>query len=255
MNLRGRVVLITGARRVGADLARTLAARGAHLAITYKTGREPIERLAADLQSEGAQALAVAADLSRAAEAQAAVARTVERFGRIDALVNLASTFRPTPFAQLAPADFDELIGTNLAAPYFASVAAGKAMLAQSAADGGPRGKIVIVGDSATDRPPAGYLPYLVAKGALTTLTLALARELAPGVLVNLVQPGPIEPPPGATAEDVAASARSTLVGRVGAPADLNNLILYLLEGTDFATGGVYRVDGGRFLGGGHGPA
>jgi pteridine reductase len=121
-------------------------------------------------------------------------------------------------------------------------------MLAQPAEDG-IRGKIINVGDWATERPYKDYLPYLVAKGGLTTLTLALAKELAPHITVNMVQPAMIDPPPEMTQAERAAVIAATPLRRVGTPGDLNRLILYLLEGTDFATGASYRVDGGRFLG------
>jgi pteridine reductase len=249
VNLAGKAVLITGGRRVGSALALMLAERGAAVAMTYLSSREAIESTVAAVEALGARGLAVGADLSRADEAEGAVDRVVGRFGRIDALVNMASTYRRTPFATLAPYDFDAMIAANLAAPYHTAVAASRRMLAQEA-EGGIKGKIVNVGDWATDRPYKDYLPYLVAKGGLATMTLALARELAPHVAVNLVQPAMVEPPPDLSEAEVAAVVAATPLRRVGTPDDVNRLILYLLEGTDFATGACYRVDGGRFLGG-----
>jgi NAD(P)-dependent dehydrogenase (short-subunit alcohol dehydrogenase family) len=251
MNLAGKVVLVTGGRRVGAALARQLAARGAAVALTYRTSRVPIEQVVAAIEAEGGTALAVAADLARAEQARQAVADVVARFGRLDVLVNMASIFRRTPLADLEPADFDTMIAANLATAYHTSLAAAQRMLAQPPLDTiGLKGKIVSVGDWATERPYSDYLPYLVAKGALRTMTMALARELAPHVTVNLVQPAMIDPPPDLTAEECAAIVAATPLRRVGQPDDANGLILYLLEGTDFATGGCYRIDGGRFLGG-----
>ncbi len=122
--------------------------------------------------------------------------QVVERFGRIDALVNMASIFRKTPFRSLTPADFDAMIAANLAAPYHVAVAASKRMLDQPANESGLKGKIVNVGDWSTERPYKDYLPYIIAKGGLTTMTLALAVELAPHVAVTMVQPAMIEPPP-----------------------------------------------------------
>jgi pteridine reductase len=249
VNLAGKAVLITGGRRVGSALALVLAERGASVAMTYLSSREAIEGTIAAIEALGARGLAIAADLSRADEAEGAVDRVVARFGRIDALVNMASTYRRTPFETLSPGDFDAMIAANLAAPYHTAVAASRRMLAQEAEDG-IKGKIVNVGDWATDRPYKGYLPYLVAKGGLATMTLALARELAPHVAVNLVQPAMVEPPPDLSEAEVAAVVAATPLRRVGTPDDVNRLILYLLEGTDFATGACYRVDGGRFLGG-----
>jgi pteridine reductase len=225
-----------------------LAERGTSVAMTYHTSREVIERTVAEVTARRVGGLAIAADLARADQAAGAVDATVARFGRLDVLVNMASVYRRTPFATLAPADFDELLAANLAGPYHTAVAAARQMLAQPAEDG-IRGKIINVGDWATERPYKDYLPYLVAKGGLTTLTLALAKELAPHVTVNMVQPAMIDPPPEMTQAERAAVIAATPLRRVGTPGDLNRLILYLLEGTDFATGASYRVDGGRFLG------
>jgi pteridine reductase len=233
VNLRGKVVLVTGARRVGADLARLLAERGASVALTYFTSREAIERTVADVEARGASGLAVAADLARADQAEQTIVRVVAHFGRLDALVNMASVYRRTPFSTLTPGDFDALIAANLAAPYHTAVAAARQMLTQPG-EQGIKGKIVNIGDWATERPYKHYLPYLVAKGGLTTMTLALAM---------------IAPPPDFSEADREAVAAATPLRRVGSPDDVNRLILYLLEGTDFATGACYRVDGGRFLG------
>ena len=246
--LRGKVVLITGGRRVGSALAQMLANRGANLAMTYKSSREAIELVVAQVRSQGVQGMAVGADLSNAEAAGRAVSAVVDRFGRLDVLVNMASVYRRTPFATLEPRDFDEMIAANLAAPYHTAVAAARQMLTQAGEDG-IKGKIVNIGDWATDRPYKDYLPYLVAKGGLTTMTLALARELAPHVPVAMIQPAMIEPPADFTQADTEAIMTQTPLRRVGTPADVNRLILYLLEDTNFVTGVCYRVDGGRFLG------
>lgn len=248
MNLEGKVALITGGKRVGSALAMLLAERGADVAMTYHTSREAIERTIADVESRGARGLAVGADLSKAGPAERAVSQVVEKLGRIDILVNMASTYRLMPFESLTPADFDEMIATNLAAPYFSSIYAARAMLAQGA-ENGIKGKIVSVGDWATERPGRGVLPYITAKGGLTTLTLALAKELAPHITVNLIQPSTIDPPPGTSESGIQKTIDLTPLRRIGSPDDANRLILYLLEGTDYATGGVYRIDGGRYLG------
>lgn len=247
MNLRGKVALITGGRRVGSDLARLLADRGAHVALTYHTSRAAIEATVADVEGRGVRGLAVAADLSRADEAERAVADVVARLGRLDVLVNMASIFQRTPLASLTPADFDAMLAANLAAPYFTAVAASRRMLAQPGEDG-IKGKIVNVGDWATNRPYKDYLPYLAAKGGLATFTQALAVELAPHVTVNMVQPAMVDPPPDLSDAERQSVIDATPLRRCGTPGDVNRLILYLLEGTDFATGGLYPVDGGRSL-------
>ena len=246
--LQGRVVLITGGRRVGSALARMLAERGASLAMTYHTSRESIENTITEIQGMGAQGMAVGADLSVAKEAQQAVSAVVSRFGRLDVLVNMASVYRKTPLQSLTGDDFDQMIAANLAAPFHTAIAAARQMLTQED-DDGIKGKIVSIGDWASDRPYKDYLPYLVAKGGLATMTLALAKELAPHVAVALIQPALIDPPADFTAADTASVIAQTPMRRRGTPDDVNRLILYLLEGTNFVTGVCYRVDGGRFLG------
>jgi pteridine reductase len=160
----------------------------------------------------------------------------------------MASLFRRTPLSDLSPRDLDDMIAANLAAPYHTSIAAARQMLTQPDNDG-IKGKIVSVGDWATERPYKDYLPYLIAKGGLVTMTLALAKELAPHVPVALIQPAMIDAPPDFTEDDKQAVLEETPLRRFGAPADVNRLILYLLEGTNFVTGACFRVDGGRFLG------
>jgi len=249
MDLKGKAILITGGRRVGSALALMLADRGVNVALTYHTSRETIERTASEVEARGVRALAIAADLADPDQAQGTVAQVIDRFGRIDALVNMASIFRRTPFRSLSPADYDAMIAANLTAPYHAAVFAGQRMLDQPTNESGLKGKIINVGDWSTERPYRDYLPYIVAKGGLTTMTLALAVELAPEVTVTMVQPAMIDPPPSMTPSEREAVVAATPLAREGKPDDANRLILYLLEGTDFATGSCYRIDGGRFLG------
>ena len=243
-----RTVLITGGRRVGGELAILLADRGWDVAMTYHTSREAIERTVEAVKGRGRDGLAIHADLSRPEQAEEAVGQAARNFGRLDALVNMASVYRRTPMTTLAPRDFDEMIAANLAAPYHTAIAAARVMLGQPAEDG-IKGKIVNIGDWATERPYKDYLPYLVAKGGLTTMTLALAAELAPHIPVAMIQPAMVEPPPGMNEVEMREVWEQTPLRRSGSPGDVNRLIVYLLEGTNFVTGACFRVDGGRFLG------
>jgi pteridine reductase len=246
--LRGKVVLITGGRRVGSALARLLAGCGAQLVMTYHTSKAAIEETIAEVRTLGSQGLAVSADLASADQAACAVTAAVERFGRLDALVNMASIYRRTPFSTLTSRDFDQMIAANLAGPYHTAVAAANQMLIQPAEDG-IKGKIINLGDWASERPYKDFLPYLVAKGGLATMTLALAKELAPHIPVAMIQPAMIEPPPEFGPTEIETVIAQTPLRRIGSPEDVNRLIVYLLGGTNFVTGVCYRVDGGRFLG------
>lgn len=246
-------IIITGGRRVGTDLAHRLASRHqANIVMTWHTSRTGIEKTVSDLsQQYGVKALALQADLSDPDSAHHVVTSAVAELGRVDALVNMASIFPRTPFQTLTPADFDRNIAANLAGPYHTAVAAGQQMLKQGDDAEGYRGRIINIGDWAIDRPYRDYLPYLVAKGGLKTMTLALANELAPHVAVNMIQPAMIDPPPDMTTADIQEVVQQTPLRRVGTPADVNELILYLLYATNFVTGTCIRVDGGRFLGDG----
>ncbi|MGQ0636194.1 MAG: SDR family NAD(P)-dependent oxidoreductase [Planctomycetaceae bacterium] len=249
MKLAGKTVLITGGRRVGARLALRLGERGMHVALSYFKSRERIEAVAADVRRCGVQSEAIAADLRGPAQAQRLVDQTTSTFGAVHVLVNMASEFEETPFDSLTAAQFDNAIASNLKAPYLAAVAAARAMRRNPVEDG-LQGKIVNFTDWAVDRPYAGFLPYLTAKGGLATMTRALAVELAPTITVNAVAPAMIDPPPGLAEPEIEAIRQATPLKRVGVADDAVNLVLYLLEGTDFATGAIFRVDGGRYLGG-----
>lgn len=248
MNLKGKTILITGGRRVGSSLAMDLARRGANVALSYFKSRERIETVAGQVRRLGVRAAAIPGDLRQPADAEALVAHTVAELGSIDALVNMASEFHSQPFDNLTAADFDEAIASNLKAPYLVAVAAARAMRKQPIVDG-VQGKIINFTDWAVERPYRGFMPYLIAKGGVVTMTRALAVELAPTIAVNAIAPAMIDPPPNLSAADIEAIRQASPLKRVGVPSDANNLVLYLLEGTDFATGSVYRVDGGRFLG------
>ena len=248
MNLDNKTVLITGGRRVGAHLAVELAKRGANVVLSYFKSRERIEAVAREVHELGVGAAAFPADLRNPVDVEKLVADTVAEFGAIDCLVNMASEFHPQAFDELTPADFDESIGSNLKGPYLAAVAAARAMRKQPVVNG-LQGKIVNFADWAVDRPYRNFLPYFIAKGGIVAMTKALAVELAPTITVNAIAPAMLEAPPNLSADDIEAIRQASPLKRTGSPADANNLVLYLLEGTDFATGTVYRVDGGRFLG------
>ena len=249
LQLTGASVLITGGRRVGCKLALLLAERGMSVALTYHSSREHIEQTVVNIRRLGVAAEAIAADLALPEEAERAVDLTIQAFGRIDVLINMASIFQPMPFKSLKASDFDAMIAANLSGPSYVAIAAAQRMLAQDVSASCPQSKIINFGDWASDRPYRGYLPYLVAKGGLKTLTLALAKELAPRVAVNMIQPGMIEPPLDLSAMDIEHIVSQTPLEIAGQANDVNRLVLFLLEGTDFATGACFRVDGGRFLG------
>ncbi len=243
MDLTNRVALVTGAaRRVGRVIALALAKRGAQVAITYRSSQRDADQLIKELEAFGKKSLAIRADVSRASEVTTAVGRVVETFGRIDILVNNAAVFPRTPWAALDEAAWDGVIDTNLKGSFLVAKAAGDRMKAQGS------GKIVNIADWAGERPYRDYLPYCISKAGVIALTKALALELAPDVQVNAVAPGPVMLPDDMSAQERAAVVAATPLRRIGSPDDIANAVLFLLEGSDFITGAVLPVDGGRLI-------
>jgi NAD(P)-dependent dehydrogenase (short-subunit alcohol dehydrogenase family) len=242
MDLRGKVALVTGAggARLGRAVALALASRGASVAVHFRSNAAGAAAVAAEVEAAGAHAATFCADLRSGDEIRGLVAAVAARLGGLDILVNNAATFDRTPFEDTTDADWDLALAVNLRAPALLARAAAPHLRARGL------GKIVNLADVAAFRPWPDYLPYSVAKAGLVALTAGLARALAPGVLVNAVALGPVLMPPDAPPEAVARATRRVPLGRVGAPADVAAAVLFLLEGSDFVTGAVIPVDGGR---------
>jgi NAD(P)-dependent dehydrogenase (short-subunit alcohol dehydrogenase family) len=245
MDLRDRVVVITGGRRIGRVVARELAQRGADVVLSYRGSKAEAEATAADVTARGRRALTVAADVSKALDCGNLLAATLDAFGRVDALVNMASLYGSTPFDELTEAGWDLDLAVNLKSAYLCARAAVPAMRAR----GG--GRIVNFADwlARSGRPNyPGFVSYYVAKAGVVALTEALALELAADqILVNAIAPGPILAPPGMSPEEVAEVAAATPVGRWGGEIEIAKAVLAFIE-TDFVTGETIRVDGGRHL-------
>lgn len=243
MKLPGSVAVVTGgAIRVGKAIALALADHGAAVAITYRTSSAEADAVVRRIRRQGRKALAVRADQSDVAQIRAA-ARMIERqLGRIDVLVNSASNFYPTPFLTATPAQWDDLHAVNLRAPFFWAQAVAAGMARRR------RGVIVNIADVSAFNPWSTYLPYCTAKAGVVALTHGLAKAMAPHVRVNAIAPGPILPPPGLGRTEKKRAQDKTLLKRWGSPADIAQTVLFLVEGSDFVTGQVIAVDGGRLL-------
>lgn len=241
--LHGQTVLITGAsRRIGACTARLLHQAGACLALHYRRDYAGAERLAAELNAvRPDSARCYRADLCQVAALDALVAGVLADFGGLDALVNNASSFFPTPVGRIDEAAWEDLVGSNFKAPLFLSQAAAPHLRAR-------RGAIVNITDVHAERPLAGYPLYSAAKGALLTLTRALAVELGPEVRVNAVAPGAILwPDDGQFAlPERQAIIAHTLLKQEGRPEDIARAVRFLLADAPYVTGQVINVDGGR---------
>lgn len=241
--LTGKVVLVTGAaKRVGAEIVRHVHRAGAAVALHYHSANAEAESLVDELNSVRAgTAIALRADLIEVNRLPALVHAVLERFGRLDGLVNNASSFFATPLETITDAQWVDLMGTNLKAPLFLAQAAAAALKAS-------RGAIVNITDIHAERPLKSFPVYCIAKAGLAGLTRSLALELAPDVRVNAVAPGPIHWPENV---DFDAAERSaiidhTLLKRVGEPSDVARTVLFLLAEAPYVTGQILAVDGGR---------
>lgn len=238
-----KTILVTGAaKRVGASIARVLHGAGARLALHYRQSCLEATALAAELNSVRADsAAAIRADLLNAADVERLIHRSIEHFGQLDALVNNASSFYPTPIGSISETHWLDILGTNLKAPLFLAQAAAP-QLRQA------RGSIVNVTDIHAQRALKNYPLYCAAKAGLDGLTRALALELAPEVRVNAVAPGPIDWPEDGSFDSTAQAEiiSHTLLKRVGTPADIARAVLFLLRDAPYVTGQIIAIDGGR---------
>lgn len=245
MDLIDKVVLITGARRIGASVAEELARCGAHVSLSYRGSVEAAEQAAAAVRRHGRQALVTQADLSDADACRRLVDTTVETFGRLQAVINMASTYVSTPFDDLSETSLDHALRVEVIGSYLCSLAA----VPYLRKAGG--GHIVNFSDwgAASGRPRyPGFLPYYVAKSAVIGLTEALALELASdSILVNAIAPGPIRPSAEMDSAEIVKASKATPIGRWGGDQEVVKAVVSLLE-SDFVTGETIRVDGGRHL-------
>jgi len=241
--VHGKVVLITGgAKRVGAAICRRLHAAGANLMLHYRASAGEARLLQAELNHTRASSVAlIKADLLDIAKLPSLVEQTLATFGRLDALINNASSFFATPIGEITPALWDDLIGTNLRAPTFLSQAAAVPLKRA-------QGAIVNITDIHAERPLKGYVVYSLAKAGLTGLTRSLARELAPEVRVNAIAPGPILWPDDDQFDELSRQriVSNTPLKREGSPDDIARAVSFLLMDAPYVTGSTIAVDGGR---------
>ena len=242
MHIEDKVALVTGgAQRIGAQIVRTLHAAGMRVAIHYHASAAAAEQLAGELDVlRPGSAVTVRGDLDDLGSAPKLVAAVEARFGRLDALVNNASRFYPTPLDTATAAQWDELMGSNLRAPFFLAQAAAPLLRAAG-------GCIVNLVDVHAQRPLKDHPIYCMAKAANAMMVMSLARELGPAVRVNGVAPGAILWPD----RELSDAAKQEILGRTalkrtGAMEDVARAVLFLVRDADYVTGQVLAVDGGR---------
>jgi NAD(P)-dependent dehydrogenase (short-subunit alcohol dehydrogenase family) len=240
MILQGKRALVTGAaRRIGAAIARALAAEGCRLVLHHHRNASDARRLARELEVLGFEADLIEADFEKESQVLS-LARRALKGGPVDILINNASIFYPTALKKVSSRDWERFLSLHLRAPFLLSRHLGLRM-------GRSGGRIINVVDVAARRPYRNYLPYCVSKGALLTLTRSLALELAPRVQVNAVLPGPIVPAPWEKKEIVERIRKKIPLGRWGGEGEIAKAVVFLCL-SDYTTGAEFLIDGGHSL-------
>jgi pteridine reductase len=243
--LLGKVALVTGAaRRIGAEIALALHRVGADVIVHYRHSTADARQLVGRLNERRPEsAIAAAADLGQANEITQLADASLAWQGRLDILVNNASSFYPTPLGTVTEDDWDDLMGSNLKAPLFLAQALAPALLEAG-------GNIVNIVDIHARQPLRDHPVYSPAKAGLAMLTRSLAKDLAPTVRVNGVAPGAILWPESDMTDETKGSMLDQLpLGRAGRPADIAGCVLFLVCDALYMTGQVVAVDGGRSIG------
>lgn len=242
--LAGRTALVTGAaKRLGAEIARALHAEGMNLLLHYNKSEKEALALCKELNGQRKDSAAVAqADIGNTQGLDSLVKAALQWDG-LDVLVNNASSFRPTPLGSVVEDDWDELMASNLKAPFFLSQAAAVHLKKN-------HGSIVNMVDIHARRPLKDHTVYCAAKAGLAMLTLSLAKELGPEIRVNGVAPGPVLwPDAGLDAATKKSILEATALKRKGSPEDIAGAVLYLVRDAEYVTGQIIAIDGGRSIG------
>lgn len=243
MILKNKVVLITGgAVRLGRAICLELSQAGAHLFCHYHSSSEEAVKLQDEIEQGGGRIHLYRADLTQLSGISATVAEAMQIFGRIDVLINNAALFFKTPLGTVTEKDWQTFHDLNSKAAFFMAQEVSGPMLKQKS------GKIINIGDTAALSPFPAYLPYSMSKAGIIALTVGLAKALAPHVQVNAINPGPVMIPENYSAEDRQFSINQTLLKREGSAQDIAKTVRFLIEGSDYITGAIIPVDGGRAI-------
>ncbi len=241
--LRDQVALVTGAgRRIGRVIALTLARAGAHVVVNYHRSRREAVATCHAIEALGVSSFAIPTDISKPRQVQAMFRAVEKRFDRVDILVNNAAIFFPARWDQLGEKDWDRILGINLKGTFFCAQAAARMMQRQKS------GRIINISSLGGLQAWPGYLHYCASKAAVIMLTRCLARALAPNIQVNSVAPGAILFPGEERRHRVEETIRKTPLRKPGRAEDVAEMVLYLATHSDYITGQIFVVDGGRSI-------
>ena len=241
-SLNSKVALITGgAKRIGAAIATTLHNAGMDLVVHFRHSAADAQSLADELNDTRPYSVVLAeGDLENSEDCETLAQQAIDAFGRMDALINNASAFFPTPIREVTYNHWETLMWVNLKAPFFLSQACAKALAST-------QGVIINLTDIYAERPLPNHPVYSASKAGLVALTRSLAQELGPNVRVNAIAPGAIIwPESGDSEENQNEILRRTPLGRLGKPRDIAGTVMFLLRDAPFITGQIINVDGGR---------
>ncbi len=244
MKMKGSVVFITGAaKRVGRVIALNLAEGGADLILHYNRSSQDAIALKKLIQRKWKRRVAlVQGNLSEISNVQRIGRQAWQAFGKVEVLINNASTFYPTPLGTVQPEQWEDLFNVNARAPFYLCEFFGLKMKARN------KGKIINIADWAALQPYTQYVPYCASKAALIAISQGMAKSLAPEVQVNTILPGPVMWPKELSSKVKASVIQQTPLKKIGTPEDIAGAVRFLIEGSDFMTGSLIHVDGGRHL-------
>lgn len=241
--LKGQVALVTGAgKRIGREIALTLARAGADVIVNYNRSKDDAREVAMEISAMGVRSMTVQADVSRPRQVERMFGAVEKRFGRLDLLVNNAGVFFPRSWDELRDEDFDRVLGANLKGPFFCAQAAARMMMRQG------QGNIINLSSLGGIQSWPMYMHYCASKAALISLTKTLAKALGPTIRVNSVAPGTILFPDEKRDARVRRSIKSTPLAKTGTAQDIAQAVLFLATRSDFITGQILVVDGGKSI-------
>ncbi len=243
MQIQDRIVLVTGgAVRVGRTIALHLARKGAKIALHFRRNPEKARQTLQEVKTIQPESILVQGDLRFRRDWESMKETILKQWGRIDVLVNNAAIFYRTPFFEIQDEDWDNFMDSNLKSVFLGAQVMGEVMVQQK------EGKIINIADVAAETVWSEYIPYCVSKAGVLALTRGLAKALAPHVLVNAVAPGTVLLADSYDEEEENRLIERTPLKRIGTPEDIARTVAFLIEGSDFITGAVIPVDGGRSL-------
>ena len=241
--LKNQVALVTGAgRRIGREIALTLARAGADVVVNYSRSRAGADDTVREIRKLGVRSIAVRADVARPAQVAAMFRRVQKEFGRLDILVNNAGVFFPVRWDKLTEKDWDRILGTNLKGAFFCAQAAARLMMRRR------RGRIINISSLGGIQAWPGYMHYCSSKAANIMLTRCLAKALAPHIQVNSVAPGTILFPEERRTPAIRKIIAATPLKKAGNGQDIAQTVLFLASRADFMTGQTIVVDGGKSI-------